>query len=220
MTGQDAVNSAKEFSDKLDYDGVVLTKMDGDSRGGAALSIRSITGKPIKFIGIGEKIDAIEQFHPDRMASRILGMGDVVSLVERAQESFDQDTAEKLEEKLRKNEFTLEDFQDQLQQIKKMGSLESILSMIPGVGSQIKNANVDPKTFSRTEAIINSMTLQERRNPNVLNGSRRKRIAFGSGTKVQDVNQLIKQYEQMKKMIKQMKGRSFKGLRGMPFNMA
>lgn len=219
MTGQDAVNTAKEFADKLDYDGVVLTKMDGDSRGGAALSIRAVTGKPIKFIGIGEKIDEIEQFHPDRMASRILGMGDVVSLVEKAQDTFDQDKAEKLEAKLLKNEFTLEDFQDQLQQIKKMGSLESILGMIPGMGAKIKDAKVDSKAFSRTEAIINSMTFQERRNPNVLNGSRRKRIAGGSGTKVQDVNQLIKQYEQMKKMIKQMKGRSFKGLRGMPFNM-
>lgn len=220
MTGQDAVNTAQEFAVKLDYDGVVLSKMDGDSRGGAALSIRAVTGKPIKFIGTGEKPDAIEQFHPDRMASRILGMGDVVSLVEKAQENFDQDRAEKLEEKLRRNEFTLEDFQDQLQQIKKMGSLESILGMIPGVGAQLKNAKVDPKAFTRTEAIISSMTLQERRQPNILNGNRRKRIANGSGTRVQDVNQLIKQYEQMKKMIKQMKGKSLKGMRGMPFNMA
>jgi len=220
MTGQDAVNTAQEFADKLDFDGVVLSKMDGDSRGGAALSIRAVTGKPIKFLGIGEKPDAIEQFHPDRMASRILGMGDVVSLVEKAQDTFDQEKAEKLEQRLRRNEFTLEDFQDQLQQIKKMGSLESILSMIPGVGSQLKNAKVDTKAFSRTEAIINSMTLQERQKPNILNGSRRKRIANGSGTRVQDVNQLIKQYEQMKKMIKQMKGKSLKGMRNMPFNMA
>jgi signal recognition particle subunit SRP54 len=154
------------------------------------------------------------------MASRILGMGDVVSLVEKAQDTFDQEKAEKLEQRLRRNEFSLEDFQDQLQQIKKMGSLESILSMIPGVGGQLKNAKVDPKAFSRTEAIINSMTLQERQKPNILNGSRRKRIAKGSGTRVQDVNQLIKQYEQMKKMIKQMKGKSLKGSRNMPFNMA
>ena len=219
MTGQDAVNTAKEFSNQLDYDGVVLTKMDGDSRGGAALSIRAVTGKPIKFLGIGEKLDAIEQFHPDRMASRILGMGDIVSFVEKAQDSYDTAKAEKLEEKLRRNEFSLEDFYDQLQQIKKMGSLESILGMIPGIGSQMRNAKVDPKAFTRTEAIINSMTLQERRQPNVLNGSRRKRIANGSGTRVQDVNQLMKQYEQMKKMIKQLKGKSSKGMRGMPFNM-
>ena len=217
MTGQDAVNAAKEFADRLDYDGVVLTKMDGDSRGGAALSIRAVTGKPIKFIGTGEKLDAIEQFHPDRMASRILGMGDIVSFVERAQDSYDLDKAEKLEQKLRRNEFTLEDFQDQLTQIKKMGSLENLLGMIPGIGSQMKNVKVDPKAFSRTEAIICSMTIQERRKPNILNGSRRKRIANGSGTRVQDVNQLMRQYEQMKKMIKQMKGKSLKGL---PFNMA
>ncbi|MCB0282463.1 MAG: signal recognition particle protein [Calditrichae bacterium] len=217
MTGQDAVNTAKEFAEKLDYDGVVLTKMDGDTRGGAALSIRAVTGKPIKFIGTGEKADAIEQFHPDRMASRILGMGDVVSLVEKAQSSYDEEKAQKLEERLRRNEFTLEDFYDQLQQIKKMGSLESILGMIPGIGNQIRNAKVDPKAFTRTEAIINSMTLQERQQPSVLNGSRRKRIASGSGTRVQDVNQLIKQYDQMKKMIKQLKGKSLKGMRGMPF---
>jgi signal recognition particle subunit SRP54 len=220
MTGQDAVNTAQEFSNRLNYDGVVLTKMDGDTRGGAALSIRAVTGKPIKFIGTGEKVDAVEQFHPDRMASRILGMGDVVSFVEKAQDAYDTDKAEKLEERLRRNEFTLEDFKDQLQQIKKMGSLESLLGMIPGMGNQLKNANVDPKAFSRTEAIINSMTHQERNQPNILNGNRRKRIANGSGTRVQDVNQLIKQYEQMKKMIKQLKGKSFKGLRGMPFNMA
>ena len=220
MTGQDAVNTAKEFSDKLDYDGVVLTKMDGDARGGAALSIRAVTGKPIKFIGTGERTDAIEQFHPDRMASRILGMGDVVSLVEKAQGAYDEAKAEKLEEKLRRNEFTLEDFFEQLQQIKKMGSLESLLGMIPGIGGKIKDAQIDPKAFSRTEAIINSMTIQERQEPKVLNGSRRKRIANGSGTRVQDVNQLIKQYDQMKKMIKQLKGKSLKGLRGMPMNMA
>jgi signal recognition particle subunit SRP54 len=193
--------------------------MDGDARGGAALSIRSVTGKPIKFMGVGEKIDAIEQFHPDRMASRILGMGDVVSLVEKAQDTFDQKEAEKLEEKLRKAEFDLEDFLSQLQQIKKMGSLESLLAMIPGVGSQLKNANVDEKAFVRTEAIINSMTHQERRNPQILNGSRRKRIASGSGTRVQDVNQLMNQFGQMKKMIKQMKGKGSKGLARMPFGI-
>lgn len=219
MTGQDAVNTAKEFSDRLDFDGVVLTKMDGDARGGAALSIRSVTGKPIKFMGVGEKMDAIEQFHPDRLASRILGMGDVVSLVEKAQDTIDQKEAEKLEEKLRRAEFTLEDFLSQLQQIKKMGSLESLLSMIPGVGNQLKNANVDESAFVRTEAIINSMTLRERRNPQILNGSRRKRIARGSGTRVQDVNQLMNQFGQMKKMIKQMKGKGSRGPARMPFGI-
>ncbi len=219
MTGQDAVNTAKEFSDRLDYDGVILTKMDGDARGGAALSIKAVTGKPIKFIGVGEKLDAIEQFHPDRMASRILGMGDVVTLVERAQDTLDSDKATRLEERLRKAEFTLEDFYDQLQQIKKMGSLESLLSMIPGAGKQLKNAKIDEGAFVRTEAIINSMTIEERNKPQLLNGSRRKRIASGSGTRVQDINQLINQYEQMKKMIKQMKGKSMRGFGGMPFGL-
>lgn len=220
MTGQDAVNTASEFASRLNYDGVVLTKMDGDTRGGAALSIRAVTGKPIKFMSIGEKPNAesIEAFYPDRMASRILGMGDVVSLVEKAQETIDQEQAAKLEERLRKNEFTLEDFLMQLQQIKKMGPLENLLGMIPGMGAQMKNVKVDPKAFSRTEAIIHSMTREERNKPQILNGSRRKRIARGSGTRVQDVNQLVKQYDQMKKMIKQMKGRSGKGLRGMPLN--
>ncbi len=220
MTGQDAVNAAKEFLNRLDYDGIVLTKMDGDARGGAALSIRSVTGKPIKFIGIGEKMGEIEQFHPDRIASRILGMGDVVTLVEKAQETIDKEKAAKLEEKLRKAEFTLEDFYDQLQQIKKMGSLESILSMIPGVGNQLKGVKVDDKAFTGIEAIINSMTLEERRNPKVLNGSRRKRIANGSGRKVQEINQLMKQFEQMKKMMKQMKGKSFRRGGRMPFGFA
>ncbi|MGD9487719.1 MAG: signal recognition particle protein [Calditrichaceae bacterium] len=219
MTGQDAVNTAKEFSDRLDYDGVILTKMDGDARGGAALSIKAVTGKPIKFIGVGEKLDAIEQFHPDRMASRILGMGDVVTFVERAQDTIDSDKAARLEERLRKAEFTLEDFYDQLQQIKKMGSLESLLSMIPGAGKQLKNAKIDEGAFVRTEAIINSMTIEERNKPQLLNGSRRKRIASGSGTRVQDINQLINQYEQMKKMIKQMKGKSMRGFGGMPFGL-
>ncbi len=219
MTGQDAVNTAQQFAEKLNFDGVVLTKMDGDARGGAALSIKAITGKPIKFIGVGEKLEDIEQFHPDRMASRILGMGDVVTLVEKAQETIDREKAEKLEKKLRKAEFDLEDFLDQLQQIKKMGSLESLLRMIPGIGSQLKNVQVDERNLIRVEAIINSMTREERRNPKILNGSRRKRIAQGSGTRVQDVNQLMRQFEQMKKMMKQMNKRSFRGLGGMPFGI-
>jgi signal recognition particle subunit SRP54 len=219
MTGQDAVNTAKEFTDRLDFSGVVLTKMDGDARGGAALSIRAVTGKPIKFMGIGEKLDAVEQFYPDRMASRILGMGDVVTLVEKAQDAFDEKKAAKLEEKLRRAEFTLEDFLDQLQQIKKMGSLQSLLSMIPGAGNQLENVSVDDKAFVRTEAIINSMTLAERRNPQILNGSRRKRIARGSGTRVQEVNQLMNQFGQMKKMIKMMKGKSPKSMGRMPFGI-
>jgi signal recognition particle subunit SRP54 len=219
MTGQDAVNTAKQFAERLNFDGVVLTKMDGDARGGAALSIKAITGKPIKFIGVGEKLDDIEQFHPDRMASRILGMGDVVTLVEKAQEVVDKKKAEKLEKKLRKAEFDLDDFLDQLQQIKKMGSLESILRMIPGVGSQLKNVQVDDRQLIRVEAIINSMTKAERRNPKILNGSRRKRIALGSGTRVQDVNQLLRQFDQMKKMMKQMNKKSFRGFGGMPLGI-
>jgi len=205
MTGQDAVNTAKEFLTRLDFDGIVLTKLDGDSRGGAALSIRSVTEKPIKFIGIGEKYDAIEQFYPDRMSSRILGMGDVVSFVEKAKESIDVEKAEKLEKKLRKQEFNLEDFFDQLQQIKKMGPMDQLLGMIPGVGNQLKDAKVDNDSFKRVEAIINSMTFKERRNPKILNGTRRRRIALGSGTRVQDVNQLLNQFGQMKKMLKKFK---------------
>ena len=219
MTGQDAVNTAKEFAGKLDFDGVVLTKMDGDARGGAALSIRSVTGKPIKFMGIGEKLDEVEQFHPDRLASRILGMGDVVTFVEKAQDTIDKDKAEKLEKKFRKAEFDLEDFLDQLQQIKKMGSLESLLKMIPGIGRQLKDVQVDENQFGRVEAIINSMTRDERQNPKILNGSRRKRIAGGSGTRVQDINQLMNQFAQMKKMMKQFKGKSMRGLGGMPFGL-
>ncbi len=211
MTGQDAVNAAKEFLDRLDYDGVVLTKMDGDSRGGAALSIRAVTGKPLKFIGTGETLDAIEPFYPDRMASRILGMGDIVSLVEKAQETIDIEKAKKLEKKLRRNEFTLEDFYDQLQQLKKMGPLDQLLGMIPGVGKQLRGVQVDEKALVRIEAIINSMTPEERRNPKIINGSRRKRIARGSGTRVQDVNQLLNQFEQMRKMIKRMKGKKIRG---------
>jgi signal recognition particle subunit SRP54 len=219
MTGQDAVNTAKEFCDRLEFDGVVLTKLDGDTRGGAALSIRAVTGKPIKFIGVGEKFDAIELFHPERMASRILGMGDVVSLVEKAQANIDQVEAEKLERKLRKQEFTLEDFYSQLQQIKKMGPLDQLLGMIPGLGSQVKNVNVDDRSFVKIEAIINSMTIKERRNPKILNGSRRRRIALGSGTQVQDVNKLLNQFGQMKKMLKKMNKMPFKGMKNIPVGL-
>nr|HQU71135.1 signal recognition particle protein [Calditrichia bacterium] len=194
MTGQDAVNAAKQFLERLDFDGVILTKMDGDARGGAALSIRAVTDRPIKFLGVGEKMEALEAFHPDRMASRILGMGDVVSLVERAQENIDVEQAQKLEKKLRKNQFNLEDFYAQLQQIKKMGPLEQLLKMIPGMGKQLKNIQVDDNAFVKVEAIINSMTVVERQKPEIINGSRRKRIASGSGTKVQDVNQLLRQF--------------------------
>lgn len=211
MTGQDAVNAAQQFMDRLNFDGVVLTKMDGDARGGAALSIRAVTDRPIKFMSVGEKPDAIEPFYPDRLASRILGMGDVVSLVEKAQEAIDAKEAQKLERKLRKEEFTLVDFYDQLQQIKKMGSLEQILSMIPGVGKQLKNVPVDDNAFIRVEAIINSMTPEERRQPRIINGSRRRRIALGSGTRVQDVNQLLQQFDQMRKMLKKMRKNKFKG---------
>jgi len=204
MTGQDAVNIAKSFNDRLDISGVVLTKMDGDARGGAALSIRSITGKPIKFVGVGEKLSALEPFHPDRMASTILGMGDVLSLIEKAQETVDQKKALELQKKLRKSKFTLEDFRDQLVQVRKMGSLSDILKMIPGMGKvkEIKNLEIDDGEFVRIEAIINSMTPQERRQHGIINGSRRRRIASGSGTRVQDVNGLLKNYTQMLKMLK------------------
>jgi len=204
MTGQDAVNIAKSFNDRLDISGVVLTKMDGDARGGAALSIRSITGKPIKFVGVGEKLSALEPFHPDRMASTILGMGDVLSLIEKAQETVDQKKALELQKKLRKSQFTLEDFRDQLVQVRKMGSLSDILKMIPGMGKvkEIKNLEIDDGEFVRIEAIINSMTPQERRQHGIINGSRRRRIAAGSGTRVQDVNGLLKNYTQMLKMLK------------------
>lgn len=219
MTGQDAVNAAKQFLERLDFDGVVLTKMDGDARGGAALSIRAVTERPIKFMSIGEKLDAIEPFHPERMASRILGMGDVVSLVEKAQETIDFEEAQKLEKKLRKDQFTLEDFYAQLQQIKKMGPLDQLLGMIPGLGKQLKGVQVDDGAFVQVEAIINSMTPDERRKPQIINGSRRRRIAMGSGTRVQDVNQLLRQFDEMKKMIKRMKKMKFKrGMSpGLPF---
>lgn len=204
MTGQDAVTTASAFNDKLDVTGVVLTKLDGDTRGGAALSIRHVLGKPIKFVGVGEKIDALEPFHPERIASRILGMGDVISLVERAQEQIDEKEAERLEEKIRKNQFTFEDFLDQMKMIKKMGSLRDLLGMIPGMDKQLRNVQIDDKAMARVEAIILSMTREERLNPRLLNGSRRRRIALGSGSSTQDVNRLIKQFEDMQKMMKTM----------------
>ncbi len=201
MTGQDAVNAAGTFAETVSLTGVVLTKLDGDARGGAALSVREVTGKPIKYIGVGEHLDKLEVFHPDRMAGRILGMGDIVSLVEKAQQDIDVEDAAKLEEKMRKNTFDLEDFKQQLKQLKSMGPLGDLMSMIPGVKG-IKDVDIDEKRLTRIEAIINSMTLVERRRPQILNGSRRKRIARGSGTKVQDVNQLIKQFQSMRKMMK------------------
>ncbi|MEZ5357843.1 MAG: signal recognition particle protein [Candidatus Zixiibacteriota bacterium] len=216
MTGQDAVNVAREFHEKLDVTGVVLSKMDGDARGGAALSIRAVTGCPLKLVGVGEKLTDLEPFHPDRMASRILGMGDIVSFVEKAQETVDIKEAEKLERKLRKAQFTLEDFYDQLQQLKKMGPLESLLEMIPGVGKALKGATIDPKAMKRIEAMVLSMTPYERQNPQIINGSRRKRIARGSGTTIQDLNRMLKQFEQMKKMLKSMGKMKFKNL---PKNM-
>lgn len=205
MTGQDAVNSASEFNDQIGIDGVVLTKMDGDSRGGAALSIRHVTGKPIKYMGTGEKIDMIEIFHPDRVANRILGMGDVMSLIEKAEKSYDQEEAKDLHKKISSDSFTFEDLRDQLNKIRSMGSLESILSMIPGMGKQLKGINVDDREIGKVEAIINSMTPVERRNSSILNGKRRKRIALGSGTSTADVNKVIKQYKEMKKMLKVLK---------------
>jgi signal recognition particle subunit SRP54 len=221
MTGQDAVNMAQAFNDALNIGGVVLTKMEGDARGGAAISIRSITSKPIRFVGVGERLDALEAFHPDRMASRILGMGDMLSLIEKAQSSFDEKKAKELQTKLRKNAFTLEDFRDQMAQVRKMGSLEEILAMIPGMGKlkQMKQFEVDEQEFVRITAIIDSMTKQERREQHILNASRRRRIAQGSGTTVQDVNQLLKSYIQVQKMIKKMNKGGFRarGRGGMPF---
>ena len=206
MTGQDAVNTAKEFNDRLNFDGVVLTKLDGDTRGGAALSIRSVVDKPIKFVGTGEKLEAIDVFYPERMADRILGMGDIVSLVERAQEQYDEEEARKLQKKISKNQFNFEDFLAQIQQIKKMGNLKDLASMIPGMGKALKNIDIDDDAFKGVEAIIRSMTPEERANPIILNGSRRKRIAMGSGTSVQDVNKLIKQFDETKKMMKMITG--------------
>jgi len=207
MTGQDAVNTAKEFNDRLDFDGVVLTKLDGDTRGGAALSIRSVVNKPIKFVSAGEKMDALDVFHPSRMADRILGMGDVVSLVEKAQEQFDVDEARKLQKKIAKNQFNFNDFLSQIQQIKKMGNIKDLASMLPGMGKALRNMDVDDDAFKGIEAIIRSMTPEERINPVVLNGSRRKRIALGSGTSVQEVNQLIKQFDETRKLMKMMSGK-------------
>ena len=202
MTGQDAVNTAKEFNDRLDFDGVVLTKLDGDTRGGAALSIRTVVDKPIKFVGTGEKMDALDVFHPERMADRILGMGDIVSLVERAQEQYDEEEAKRIQKRLAKNQFDFNDFMGQIQQIKKMGNLKELASMIPGVSKMMKNIDVDENAFKGIEAIIQSMTPGERSNPAILNGSRRQRIAKGSGTTVQEVNKLIKQFDDTRKMMR------------------
>jgi signal recognition particle subunit SRP54 len=207
MTGQDAVNVAQQFAEAVAFDGVVMTKLDGDARGGAALSVKAVTGKPILFASTGEKIDQFERFHPDRMAQRILGMGDVLSLIEKTQAQFDEDEAAELERKLRRNEFTLEDFLAQLQQVRKMGPLQSILGMMPGfAGQQLKGMKVDEKELDRVEAIIRSMTPTERRTPTLTKGSRRLRIARGSGTSVQQVNQLVKQFDQMRKVMRQISG--------------
>jgi signal recognition particle subunit SRP54 len=207
MTGQDAVNVAKTFNELLDITGVVLTKMDGDTRGGAALSVKYITGKPIKFVGTGEKLDALELFYPDRMASRILGMGDILSLIEKAEAAYDEKNAKELEKKIRESTFTLDDFLMQMRQLKKMGNLDQLLGMIPGMNTgALKDKHIDEDQMKRTEAIILSMTMKERVNPDVINGSRRKRIALGSGTTVEDVNKLLRQFDQMKKMMKQFSG--------------
>ncbi len=208
MTGQDAVNTAKEFNDRLDFDGVVLTKLDGDTRGGAALSIRTVVTKPIKFVGTGEKMEALDVFHPERMADRILGMGDIVSLVERAQEQFDEKQAKELEKKIRKNQFDFNDFMSQIQQIKKMGNIKDLAAMIPGVGKAIKDVDIDDNAFKGIEAIINSMTPKERSNPDIINQSRRMRIAKGSGTNIQEVNRLLKQFDQTRKMMRMVTGTS------------
>jgi len=222
MTGQDAVNVAESFNAQLGIDGLIMTKLDGDTRGGAALSVKAVTGKPIKFAGIGEKLSELEEFHPDRMASRILGMGDVLTLIEKAQSSFDEESARKLEKKMKKGNFDFEDFLSQLQQMKKMGPIGDLLGMIPGLGNQkaLKDVQVDEKEFVKLEAIIQSMTLKERRDPNLINGSRKKRIAAGSGTSVQEVNKLLKQFEQTKKLMKQFSGMDKRMKRGgmrMPF---
>ena len=215
MTGQDAVNTAKEFNDRLDFDGVVLTKLDGDTRGGAALSIRTVVTKPIKFIGTGEKMEAIDVFHPSRMADRILGMGDVVSLVERAQEQYDEEEARRLQKKIMKNKFDFNDFLGQINQIKKMGNLKDLAAMIPGVGKALKDVDIDDNAFKGIEAIIQSMTPKERSNPEILNTSRRQRIAKGSGTNSQEVNRLIKQFDQTRKMMKMVTSGGMKNMMGM-----
>lgn len=213
MTGQDAVNTAKAFNDKLDFDGVVLTKLDGDTRGGAAISIKTVVNKPIKFVGTGEKMDALDVFHPDRMASRILGMGDIVSFVERAQENFDQEEAARLQKKMRKNQFDFDDFLKQLNQIKKMGNIKDLMGMIPGVGKAIKDIDIDDDSFKGIEAIIQSMTPYERQNPDALDGRRKERIAKGSGTTKTEVNKLVKQFAEMRKMMKSLNNPS--GMRGL-----
>ena len=219
MTGQDAVNTAKEFNDRLDFDGVVLTKLDGDTRGGAALSIRTVVTKPIKFVGTGEKMEAIDVFHPSRMADRILGMGDIVSLVERAQEQFDEEEARRLQKKIQKNKFAFNDFLGQIEQIKKMGNLKDLAAMIPGVGKAIKDVDIDDNAFKGIEAIIKSMTPKERTNPEILNQSRRMRIAKGSGTNIQEVNRLIKQFDQTRKMMKMVTGTNMAKMAGMMSKM-
>lgn len=215
MTGQDAVNTAKAFNERLNFDGVVLTKLDGDTRGGAALTIRSVVNKPIKFVGTGEKMDALDVFYPERMADRILGMGDVVSLVERAQEQFDEEASRKLTKKIAQNKFDFNDFLEQLGQIKKMGNIKDLMGMIPGMGKMLKDVDIDDNAFKGIEAIIQSMTPGERENPKLINGSRRKRIADGSGTTIQDVNKLLKQFDDMSKMMKMMQNGGPRGLRGM-----
>ena len=212
MTGQDAVNTAREFNERLDFNGVVLTKLDGDTRGGAALSIRTVVNKPIKFVGTGEKLDAIDQFHPARMADRILGMGDIVSLVERAQEQYDEEEAKRLQKKIQKNQFDFNDFLTQIHQIKKMGNLKELASMIPGVGKAIKDIDIDDNAFKSIEAIIYSMTPEERTHPEILNGTRRTRIAKGSGTSIQKVNRLLKQFDQTRKMMKMVTGSKMAGM--------
>ena len=219
MTGQDAVNTAKEFNDRLDFDGVVLTKLDGDTRGGAALSIRTVVTKPIKFVGTGEKMEAIDVFHPSRMADRILGMGDIVSLVERAQEQFDEEEARRLQKKIQKNKFDFNDFLGQIEQIKKMGNLKDLAAMIPGVGKAIKDVDIDDNAFKGIEAIIKSMTPKERTNPEILNQSRRMRIAKGSGTNIQEVNRLIKQFDQTRRMMKMVTGTNMAKMAGMMSKM-
>ena len=216
MTGQDAVNAATAFNESLELDGVILTKLDGDTRGGAAISVKAVTGKPIKFAGTGEKLDDVEVFHPDRIAGRILGMGDMLTLIEKAEQNFEAEKAEELERKIKKAQFTLEDFLEQMDQLKNMGGIEEMLAMMPG-GNKLSGMQLDEKQMARTEAIIKSMTPQERRAPNIIGGSRKKRIARGSGTKVQDVNRLLSQFEQMKKMMKNMTKRGRKGMMNMPF---
>ncbi|MEX1189431.1 MAG: signal recognition particle protein [Bacteroidia bacterium] len=218
MTGQDAVNTAKAFNDRIDYTGVVLTKLDGDTRGGAALTIRSVVEKPIKYVGTGEKMEALDAFYPERMADRILGMGDIVSLVERAQENFDEEKARKLQKKIAKNQFSFNDFYDQIQQIKKMGNIKDLVGMIPGIGKAMKDVDVDDDAFKGIEAIIQSMTAQEREEPSIINGSRRKRIADGSGTDIQEVNKLMKQFEETRKVMRVMSnpGKMAGLMRGMP----